>query len=182
MTFLDRTIDALIAVEGGYVNHPNDRGGPTNWGITEAVARENGYTGTMQALPRAVAKDVYVRRYWLLPGFDKVAAICEPIAAECLDTGVNMGVLWGSMFLQRSLNAFGRNGEDYPRIQVDGQCGDATLSALRSYMRARGRSNGESVLLRAMNALQGSRYIELTEQRPQNSAFTFGWFAHRVGM
>jgi hypothetical protein len=36
--------------------------------------------------------------------------------------------------------------------------------------------------INSMNALQGARYIELTEQRTQNSAFTFGWFAQRVAL
>jgi lysozyme family protein len=40
-------IDALIDREGGYVNHPADRGGPTRYGITEAVARAHGYAGAM---------------------------------------------------------------------------------------------------------------------------------------
>ena len=36
---IDALIDAVIDREGGYVNHPADRGVPTRWGVTEAVAR-----------------------------------------------------------------------------------------------------------------------------------------------
>ena len=45
-------IDALIEREGGFVANPVDRGGPTRYGITEAVARAHGYAGDMAALPR----------------------------------------------------------------------------------------------------------------------------------
>jgi lysozyme family protein len=48
-----RMIDDLIAREGRYSDHPFDRGGPTNWGITEAVARDNGYMGKMRDYCRA---------------------------------------------------------------------------------------------------------------------------------
>jgi lysozyme family protein len=48
----DRLIDELIEREGGYVNHPGDKGGPTRFGNTEAVARAQGYTGPMALLPR----------------------------------------------------------------------------------------------------------------------------------
>ncbi len=44
-------LDALILREGDYVNHPADRGGATRWGITEVVARQNGYDGAMRHLP-----------------------------------------------------------------------------------------------------------------------------------
>jgi lysozyme family protein len=47
MTDLDELINALIEREGGYVNHPADRGGPTRYGITEAVARAHGYGGPL---------------------------------------------------------------------------------------------------------------------------------------
>lgn len=181
-SFLDRALDHLLAVEGGYVNHKNDLGKETNFGITEAVARQNGYTGKMKDLPRGVAKDIYIRRYWTLPGFDKVAEISEPVAAELLDTGVNMGPSWATMFLQRSLNAFSKSGGDYQMLTVDGKCGPTTVNTLNAFFRVRGRAQGEAVLLKAMNSLQGCRYIELTEQRTQNSSFTYGWFAQRVSI
>jgi len=182
MTFLDRAIDAVLKREGGYVNHPNDRGGATRYGITEAVARQAGYTGDMKALPLETARAIYTERYWTRPGFARLAEVSEPVAAECLDTGINMGPAVATGFLQRALNAFSQNGELYPVIRVDGLCGPGTFSTLQQYMRARGRSGGEAVMLRALNSLQGARYIELTESRPQNASFTFGWFAHRVGM
>jgi hypothetical protein len=43
---------AVFALEGGYVNHPNDPGGETNHGVTVAVARQAGYTGRMIELKR----------------------------------------------------------------------------------------------------------------------------------
>ena len=39
---VDELIDELIEREGGFVSHPADRGGPTRYGITEAVARAHG--------------------------------------------------------------------------------------------------------------------------------------------
>jgi lysozyme family protein len=50
---IDNLVDALIEREGGYVRHPADRGGPTCFGITEAVARAHGYAGPMRQLPRS---------------------------------------------------------------------------------------------------------------------------------
>ena len=49
---IDALIDALIEREGGYVHHPADKGGATCFGVTEAVARANGYVGDMRFLPR----------------------------------------------------------------------------------------------------------------------------------
>ena len=39
----DEIIDEIIQREAGYVNHPADRGGPTNWGITAKTALAHGY-------------------------------------------------------------------------------------------------------------------------------------------
>ena len=72
-SLIDALIDGLIEREGGYVNHPADKGGPTCFGITEAVARAHGYAGAMRSLPRTEAAAIYRRLYWLRPRFDQVA-------------------------------------------------------------------------------------------------------------
>ena len=180
MTDVATLIDALIDREGGYVDHPADRGGPTHWGITQAVARAHGYAGDMRALPRDLAVRIYRELYWTTPQFDRIAALSPIIAAELFDTGVNMGPAVAVRFLQRALNALNRNGRDYADIVIDGALGPATVQALRQYRDARGKA-GEMVLLKAVDALQGERYIALAEVRPANEAFVYGWLANRIG-
>ncbi len=177
---VDQLIDGLIEREGGYVDHPADTGGPTCFGITEAVARAQGYDGPMRQLPRAEAAAIYKRLYWLRPAFDQVAKRSVRLAAELFDTGVNMGPAVAATFLQRALTALNRNGKDYPDLVPDGRIGPTTLAALDGFLKVRG-SSGETVLLRALEALQGERYLRLAERRPANEAFLYGWLANRIG-
>lgn len=176
---VDRLIDDLIEREGGYVSHPADRGGPTRFGITEAVARAHGYSGPIASLPRQEATAIYRRIYWLKPGFDAIARRSDRVAAELFDTGANMGPSVATTFLQRALTALNRNGQDYPDLVPDGRIGAETVSALDAFFAVRG-SNGETVLLRAIEALQGERF-RLAERRPANEAFLYGWLANRIG-
>lgn len=176
---IKRVIDDLIAREGGYVDHPADRGGPTNWGITEQVARAYGYKGDMRDLPRETAEAIYLERYWTGPHFDQVARRSPELAEELLDTAVNMGPATAVRFLQRALNVLNRGGSAYPDIAVDGQIGKMTLAALDGLIAKRG-ADGIRVLLRMLNAQQSVRYIELAEQRPSQEEFQFGWQLHRV--
>ena len=178
---VDRLIDALIEREGGYVDNRADKSGATCFGITEAVARANGYRGAMRQLPREEAAAIYRRLYWLRPHFDEVAKRSARVAAELFDTGVNMGPAVAATFLQRALTALNRNGTDYPDLVPDGRIGPRTLEALDTFLRVRARSSGERVLLRALEALQGERYLRLAERRPANEAFLYGWLANRIG-
>ncbi|MEM8826933.1 MAG: glycosyl hydrolase 108 family protein [Pseudomonadota bacterium] len=173
-------IDDVIDREGGYVDHPDDRGGPTKYGITRATARANGYHGAMRDLPRAIAVDIYTERYWDGPRFDAVAKAAPRVAAELFDTGVNMGPAAAVSFLQRALNALNRRGRDWADLALTRRIDTATLSALAAFRAKRG-SRGEEVLLRALDALQGARYIELAEGRPANESFVYGWLTHRLG-
>ena len=178
---VDVLIDALIEREGGYVNHPADKGGPTCFGITEAVARAHGYAGAMSSLPREEAATIYRRLYWLRPRFDQVAKRSARIAAELFDTGVNMGPAVATTFLQRALTALNRNAKDYTDLTPDGRVGPLTLHALDAFLATRGKRGGETVLMRALEALQGERYLRLAECRPANEAFLYGWLANRIG-
>src|SRR5512139_2654120 len=152
---VDELIEELIEREGDYANHPADNGGPTRYGITEAVARAHGYAGAMSDLPREEAAAIYRRLYWLRPRFDQVATRCSRLAAELFDTGANMGPAVAATFLQRVLTALNRGAKDYPDLVPDGKVGPATLAALDAFLDARGTAGGETVLLRALEALQG---------------------------
>ena len=177
---LERELDALIKREGDYVDHPSDRGGKTRWGITEAVARQNGFKGDMRVLPQAFAKDIYRRKFWLVPGFDRVALIAPRLAAELFDTGVNMGPDVQVGMLQSWLNGLNRQQKDYADIVIDRKIGPATLGALNSFLRVRGKAAGENALVDAVNCSQGARYLSLAESRPANEDFLYGWLTTRI--
>lgn len=177
---LDELIDGVIGREGGYSDHPADRGGATRWGVTEAVARAHGYRGDMRAFPRDEAARIYARVYWARPGFDRIAELAPDIAEELFDTGVNMGPAVAVSFLQRALNALNRGAADYPDLVPSARIDDATVAALTAFL-AKRRPHGEGVLMKAIEALQGARYLDLAERRPANEAFLYGWLANRLG-
>ncbi len=172
----DAIINEIIRVEGGYVNDPNDSGGETNFGVTEAVARANGYTGPMVSMPREVAFDIYSAKYWDAVKGDQLVELSEIVAEEVVDTSVNMGPGRAGKFLQRALNALNNEAKLYQDLTVDGAIGPATLSALGMYLGSR----SEIVLARALNCLQGSYYIELAERREKDERFVYGWLNNRV--
>lgn len=176
---VDQIIEGIVGREGGFTDNPKDKGGPTRWGITQAVARQYGYTGDMRTLPREVAKAIYLELYYVGPKFDQVHALSPRIAEELTDTGVNCGQAVAAKFLQRALNAFNREARIYPDIIVDGQLGIRSLAALRAYLEHRG-VEGEEVMLKALNCLQGERYIDLAEGRQANEEFCYGWIRARV--
>lgn len=174
-----KTIDGIIAVEGGYVNDPNDSGGETNYGITIKVARENGYFGNMKDMPREVAVRIYETRYWDINRLSEIEMLSPRIAEELADTGVNMGVGRAGVFLQRSLNVLNQMGTHYPDIATDGKIGPGTIKALKDFLARRGKE-GETVLYRMLNCLQGAGYVELAEKRVKDETFIFGWYKNRV--
>jgi lysozyme family protein len=169
------TVDDILAnvlqAEGGFVNDPRDAGGETCWGITKAVARANGYTGEMCDLTKQKALEIYRGKYVIAPGFGRVANYAPSVAAELVDTGVNMGPAVASRFLQRALNLL-----TDAHLTVDGEVGNRTVEALRSFLSKRGKE-GERRLVKLLNAFQGTRYAELAEARSTNRAFFYGWLA-----
>jgi len=180
-TAILRILDTVIGVEGGYSNHPADRGGPTRWGVTEAVARRFGYKGDMRDLPRERAVEIYLGDYVYTPGFDLIHAIAPAIGEELVEAGINFGPAVPSTWLQMALNSFNNQATLYPDLKEDGKAGAMTRAALASYLAKRG-PEGLTVLLKALNCLQGARYIDLGRQRQANEAFTYGWIRARVDL
>ncbi|WP_335978012.1 glycoside hydrolase family 108 protein [Acinetobacter calcoaceticus] len=179
---IEQYLEELIKREGGYVNNPADRGGATKYGITEAVARANGFKGNMRDLPLDVAKFIYLKQYWISPRFDQVNAVSSAVAEELLDTGVNCGTGFAKPLLQRALNLLNNQGKaGWSDLAVDGIYGPATLNALKTYLSKRSKA-GEKVLVRVLNIMQGQRYIEICERNPSQEQFFYGWIANRVSL
>lgn len=181
---VDDIINGILLREGDrYTNDPNDSGGPTRWGVT--LATYSRYLGRQASvldvmnMPREVASRVYRKMYYEDPQFDRVAALSPRIAEELTDTGVNCGTAIATIFLQRALNAFNRRGERYPDADVDGSIGGQTLACLKAYLDWR-KEEGVTVMLKALNCLQGERYIDLAERRPKDEDYVYGWIKERA--
>lgn len=177
-----RELDKLFPIEGEFSDHPSDRGGRTMYGITERVARANGYTGPMEQMPRTFAASVYKKEYWDRLSLDRISATSPAVASELFDTGVNQGTGAAASYLQRALNALNRRGLLFSDIKVDGVLGPVSCSAFEQYMGRRRAQDGEAVMLAALNALQGEFYISLAERDPSQEDFVFGWLRNRVIM
>ena len=117
MTTREKAIERVLAHEGGFVDHPSDPGGATNYGITERVARDYGYKGSMRTLPRATAIEIYRKQYW-----DAVHGDHLPfaVAFQVFDAAVNHGAGNAKRWLQQALG-----------VTADGAIGPITLAAAK---------------------------------------------------
>ncbi|CAA6806798.1 MAG: Unknown protein [uncultured Sulfurovum sp.] len=179
MTLKEKTINKIITVEGGYVNHKDDSGGETMHGITKETAYSHGYRGDMRYLSRATAFEIYAATFWDAQNLSKVEELSYEVTKELADTGVNMGTKTAAIFLQRCLNVLNNKAKHYRDINVDGKIGRETIRSLRLYLKGRGKE-GEEVLVVALNGLQTARYITLAERNMKNESFVYGWLSHRV--
>lgn len=177
--YFERAFARTLGLEGRYSDHPADRGGPTMFGITEMVARANGYYGAMSELPLEAAQRIAKTQYWDPLRLDDVADLSPHVAEELFDTGYNGGITTAGRIFQRWLSALNRGGTDYPDLVIDGFVGPITVARFRSYMGRRGREGAE-VLVKAMNASQGTRYLEIAEMNPSQEAFLYGWVRTRL--
>lgn len=119
MNLLEREmIRRVLDREGGYVNHPKDPGGETNFGITKAVARAHGYTGSMRELPKSTAIEIYYKSYWLKNKCDMMPL---GVAFQFFDACVNHGGANAAKMLQRAVG-----------VTDDGIIGERTLRAIEN--------------------------------------------------
>lgn len=178
---IDQMIDGILDREGGYVDHPSDPGGRTNFGITERVARANGYTGHMRSLPKGAAREIYRREYIEKPGFLGIAEIDPQVAEEVIDSGVNAGSKRAALWFQQALNVLNRRQVDYPDIAEDGDVGQRTLSAFQALRRKRGEAKARQLMLKALNGLQFMHYYGLAKGGTKFEDFMPGWLDSRIG-
>jgi lysozyme family protein len=187
MTF-DEVIKPLLAREGGYVNHPDDRGGETYRGIARKfhpswvgwyhVDSINNTSGRdinsriSWTFLEPFVQDFYRAQFWDRMRLEYVWY--QTVANELFDTGVNMGVSVAVTFLQEALNVMNRNGLLFPDLAADGVMGEKTLAALHLIT-----AEDLPLVLVWMNVLQCARYMNLMKKSPDQKVFARGW-AKRV--
>lgn len=171
---------AVVAVEGGFVDHPDDPGGATNHGITEAVARQCGYQGDMRLLPKEFALACYKENYVTKPGFEPIVNASHAVGEEVIDTGVNTGTHRPARWFQESLNHLNRRGRDYADVAEDGQIGFQTMKAYASLQKVRGPKKACQLVVKLMDAKQAAHYMRLARNNSKFETFMPGWTDHRL--
>lgn len=167
---------SIIFYEGGYSDDPDDPGGKTKYGITERVAREYGYSGSIEDLTQEQANRIYTELYVDQPHFNLLLEISPAVGHKLIDAGVNVGTMRVSLWFQQTLNAFSRDGTDYKKIPEDGVIGKKTIEAYQALEKKRGKVKACELVLKALDGQQSSYYLKLTAY----SKYTVGWVDNRV--
>lgn len=152
----ERAIEVVLAHEGGYSDHPADRGGPTNYGLSSRANPDV----DIEALTRDEAVEIYWSRYWTGKHYDLLP---ERIAVKVFDLAVNMGHSPAVCCLQRALRAVGQH------VTVDGLVGRETAGAAAMLC--------ELAVISALRSEAAGEYRVLLVRNPTLSPFASGWLS-----
>jgi len=172
--------------EGGYANNRNDKGGETykgvarkrhpnwlGWDIVDSIKKLQANPDSFEIILQSneilqkLVLSFYKTEFWDALSLDNVKD--QSIATELYDTGVNMGTGIAALFLQTALNVSNRNGKDYDDLKKDAKVGPNTVNTLNAHQRP-------ADVLKVLNCLQGSRYIDIMEGNPGQEIFFRSWF------
>ena len=151
----ETALEEVLKHEGGYVNHPEDRGHATNWGITqETLSDFLGRDATdeeIRNISMDTVRQIYRNQYW---DRLKLSHVVDTRLAHLLfDQAVNRGTRKVAEQIQKLVG-----------VKVDGVIGPVTLKAL----------NSKDIMLDFIKQSQLS-YISIVEQNPSQIVFLKGW-------
>ena len=143
-------VQKTLTHEGGYVNNPHDKGGPTKYGITQAdMPGED-----IQSITPDQAIAYYAEHYWK----DLYSQINDQSLAEKLfDMGVLFGVKTAVKLLQISM-------QSVINVVSDGAFGPNTLAAVNEH--------GNLAVYRVVLI---NHCMDVVNRNPQDSEFLHGW-------
>lgn len=156
---INELIDRVIEREGGYVDHPADKGGPTKYGITirtlSAYREETCSAADVEALTLEDARAIYYQDYWSRPGFHQLN-LPDVVVEMVFDAGVHSGPTRAVKFLQSACG-----------VTPDGDIGPKTIQA----------ASGMSPVQLAANVMaERNEFLgRLITENPSQSVFAHGW-------
>ncbi len=163
---IEQLFKDIIKTEGGYVNHLNDRGGPTKYGITQATltnhlgrhADEN----DVKAITKTEAADIYEQHYYHYPRIDQLPQIIQPVMT---DMSVNHGPRRAIKLLQQELKD-----QAYKVGKIDGIIGKKTIKSTEQAVQEQ-----QQKLIDALVERRLLFYKSIIERDPSQKVFWFGW-------
>lgn len=143
-------VQKTLTHEGGYVNNPNDSGGPTKYGITQADM-----PGVdISTITPEQATAYYAEHYWK-PLYSQISD--QTLAEKLFDMGVLFGVGTAVKMLQISMT-------DVIGLVSDGAFGPNTLAATNEH----GDINSYRIVLL-------NHAYEVVNRIPKDAEFLQGW-------
>lgn len=155
----------IVAREGGYVNDPDDPGGPTKYGVTLKTLQtlgidinRDGKSGLddLKMLTRAQAAQIFLDHYFRKPGLNRLALAVQP---SVFDMQVNAGSN-AVKLLQKLVSRMG-----FPCAD-DGIIGPRTIEAVQTAANA-----APGYLADAYAIARRNYYYALGDARPASRKF-----------
>lgn len=152
-------INVVLDHEKGLVDHPNDPGGITNWGISLRSYPHLGSDG-IRNLTKEQATEIYYKDWWIRYKYNQIENLT--IATKILDIAVNIGPVNANRILQRAVNFLA---DDV--LKVDGVLGPKTFAAVKSCRADK--------LHKVLQFKIAEYYHALAKARQSARVFLMGW-------
>lgn len=182
MSSFDLAIDTVFKHEGFYSNSRNDRGGPTQYGISLLFLKSIGdldgdgfsdgdfdFDGDVdindiQAITRTKAKALYKTHWWDKNKYRMIGS--QQVATKVFDLAVNMGSTQAHKLLQRAVNDTAAKSRV---IRTDGFLGARSFEAINWEV--------PEILLASFRKRAADFYLGLIEKNPKFEVYRNGWLA-----
>lgn len=150
--------------EGGYVDHANDPGGATKYGVSLRWLKSIGYDVNndgdinqqdIRCLTPQIAENLFKKHFWTRSRLDELPQV---IATVVYDANVNMGIKQSVKLLQRACNSFLGG-----YLAVDGAMGPKTQARVQDICVG---GLAESLLCRKTIEARKEYYLQLASKPP----------------
>lgn len=159
-------LDDIISKEGGFINHPADRGGATKYGITiRTLGRYLGRKASIEdvkGISVDLAKEIYLAEYYYAP---RINTLIEEVQPKVFDMSVNHGARNAVRIMQQVINKSG-----FGALTVDGFIGNMTRQALEAAYNAM-----DCYFINALVDERNNFYDAIISNDPSQAVFKNGW-------
>lgn len=162
MAHFKDTFNYILKIEGGLSRSKIDKGGTTNFGISQRFLDRINYNVKAESLTREDAIYIYHTYFWLIAPFEKI--LSQKVANKIFDIGIHFAFEKAIELVQQSCNMFLPDGE---KIKVDGAFGAKTLAAINKI--------NPDVLINAIREKQIQRYQLIVLRDPTQEGNLKGW-------